>query len=74
MSKTKNPRKTSARKRFETAYGSKTVSVILDLVKYNEAVGISRMSLAAYKANLTRGTYAPFARLGARGRVVGTAV
>lgn len=68
----KNTRK-SARSKFAQAFSTLTVGVILDIAR-GRVPEVSGPSAAAYKANLTRNTYAPYARVGASGRVVGTAV
>lgn len=66
-------RKRTARAKFAAAFSGLTVDVILDVAR-GRVPGVPTPNTAAYKANLTRGTYAPFARLNASGRVVGTAV
>ncbi len=65
-SKTSGQRKRAALREFREAYGKETVEVIKRLCKGWDSVRVSRSMLlpvstiAAYQANLTRGTYGNF--------------
>ena len=58
----------AARKTLQAVYGETTRMVLMDLVQGrddNDVMGwngLTRQSLAAYKANLTRGTYGKLLR------------
>lgn len=69
----KTNKKNVARTKFRNAFTTTTVAVVLDVAR-GRVPTVSGPSAAAYKANLTRGTYAPFARVSAKGVIVGSAV
>jgi hypothetical protein len=65
----------AARTRFKKLYGDRTATAIRQIVtgqKTKQTPSFTWRQLAAYKANLTRGTYFPYAYLDNNKKLEGT--
>ena len=68
----------AARKAFESIYGSSTAKVVrliaagIDSASIRSVTGASRTTIAAYRANYTRGTYWPYVYTDTTGSVYGS--
>lgn len=65
----KAARTRQARKQFTERFGSQSLVVLSNLLRNKEVSFLDSRSLAAYKANLTRGTYGEFVRVTSTGKV-----
>lgn len=66
-----NTKVNTVRKNFVETFSSETLTALRTIVKNRNVTSPrQKRSLAAYKANLTRGTYSKFIRVSKTGQVV----